>query len=197
MFMGVGEFRQGGGSWLWLKCPDDFASRFVALGRIGVQVHYPGAGRATINRWLDECGKDELIAKRARYVRDAIEERSKWPKLYFLDALARLGNVGRAVEEAGITKPTVYQWRATDTGFAKAWSCALLLNRDPTLARRAAHHLRARQNGGHMVSPASDWQWWIGKRKVPAAELVQEAIKRGFDANLTTLPEADLGLRRP
>jgi hypothetical protein len=49
-------------------CPVDFDETFVAIGRLACEEHFH-AGRTTINRWLDERGKDRLIALRAERVR--------------------------------------------------------------------------------------------------------------------------------
>jgi hypothetical protein len=51
------------------QCPEDFTEKFPELGRLQCEEHYC-AGRNTVTRWLEECGKAELIAKRKAHVRD-------------------------------------------------------------------------------------------------------------------------------
>lgn len=48
--------------------PDDFEVIFVEQGRLECEAWYR-ARRTTVNRWLEECGKDRLIAKRASFVK--------------------------------------------------------------------------------------------------------------------------------
>jgi hypothetical protein len=45
-------------------CPDDFEQVLVEIGRLACEEHY-GVGRVTVNRWLEECGKDRLLKARA------------------------------------------------------------------------------------------------------------------------------------
>jgi hypothetical protein len=49
-------------------CPDDFALVFVQIGRLACEEHFR-AERDTITRWLNECGKDRLLEKRATFWR--------------------------------------------------------------------------------------------------------------------------------
>jgi hypothetical protein len=49
-------------------CPADFRERYIELGWETIQEHYR-AGWPVIARWIDECGRDELKAARAEYVR--------------------------------------------------------------------------------------------------------------------------------
>lgn len=57
-------------------CPDDFEIVFVEQGRLECEAWYH-ARRTTVTRWLTECGKARLIAKRAAYVRYQREQRLK------------------------------------------------------------------------------------------------------------------------
>jgi hypothetical protein len=66
-----------GGRFFSRPCPDDFASVMVEIGRFGCADHY-GVRRATINRWLEECGKDELIERRAVLVH--ARAHARWTK---------------------------------------------------------------------------------------------------------------------
>lgn len=49
------------------KCPDDFDIIFVEIGRLDCETWYR-ASRITVNRWLDERGKERLILARAAFV---------------------------------------------------------------------------------------------------------------------------------
>lgn len=49
-------------------CPPCFALTFVRVGRLACEEEYR-AERDTITRWLNECGKEELIERRAAFVR--------------------------------------------------------------------------------------------------------------------------------
>lgn len=48
-------------------CPCDFEMVFVQIGRLACEEHYR-AERDTITRWLNECGKDQLIEDRRAFV---------------------------------------------------------------------------------------------------------------------------------
>lgn len=48
--------------------PDDFEVVFVEQGRLECEAWYR-ARRTTVNRWLEESGKERLIAKRASFVK--------------------------------------------------------------------------------------------------------------------------------
>lgn len=56
--------------------PDDFRETFIRLGWVAreIELEY-GAHWRTIVRWIDEAGRDELIAARAEYVRQRREDR--------------------------------------------------------------------------------------------------------------------------
>lgn len=50
------------------RCPADFDIIFVELGRLDCEPWYR-ASRRTVNRWLDERGKQRLIDLRAAFIR--------------------------------------------------------------------------------------------------------------------------------
>jgi hypothetical protein len=54
-------------------CPPDFREQFVKLGRLQCEEHYR-ARRSTITRWLEECGKREMIELRKAFVREKRRE---------------------------------------------------------------------------------------------------------------------------
>jgi hypothetical protein len=62
-----------------LPCPNDFAETFVTIGRFACQEYYC-VGRGTINRWLDERGKQELIDARSAHVREVIAKQRARPR---------------------------------------------------------------------------------------------------------------------
>ena len=49
------------------ECPPDFDVVFVQIGRLDCEVFYRAA-RVTIDRWLEERGKEQLIRQRAAFV---------------------------------------------------------------------------------------------------------------------------------
>jgi hypothetical protein len=53
---------------LSLPCPSDFEAVFLEIGRLACQEHYR-VGRDTVNRWLEQHGKQRLIETRAAIVR--------------------------------------------------------------------------------------------------------------------------------
>lgn len=131
------------------QCPPDFDTKFVELGRLQCEEHYH-ARRTTITAWLNERGKQRLVAERAANVRAGRQRisRSDMTKI-----LAQAFPVEGAVSF--------------------------------TLARHAAQFLRIRRNGGWIISPAGEGQWWVGARRRSAAELLAIAEAAGFDpANL-------------
>lgn len=56
-----------------------------------------------------------------------------------------------------------------------------------SLARHAANFLRCIRNGGWVVAPTPDGDWWVGTRRRSAAELVDMAVQRGFDRKAANL----------
>ena len=55
--------------------PDDFEVIFVEQGRLECEAWFR-ARRTTVNRWLEQCGKERLIAKRASFVKLLREKRN-------------------------------------------------------------------------------------------------------------------------
>lgn len=124
--------------------PEDFEVVFVEQGRVECEAWYR-ARRTTIDRWLEESGKQRLIDKRAAFVK-------------FL----------RAQRKA--PKPVERPRRAMDRRKVP-----------PALVRRAANFLRCVRNGGWVVAPTPEGDWWVGTRRRSPAELVDMASQRGFD----------------
>ena len=54
----------------------------------------------------------------------------------------------------------------------------------PTLARHAAQFLRTVRNGGFIVSPACDGNWWVGSRRLSGAQMLDLAVRKGFEPGL-------------
>lgn len=54
--------------------PDDFEVVFVEQGRVECEAWFR-CRRTTVDRWLEECGKQRLIAKRAAFVKHLREQR--------------------------------------------------------------------------------------------------------------------------
>lgn len=54
-------------------CPKDFEQRFIELGWDGIKDAFH-ANTRTIARWLDECGKERLVALRDEHLRA-----TRWP----------------------------------------------------------------------------------------------------------------------
>ena len=147
--------------------PEDFETVFVRKGRLECQEHYR-VGRATINLWLNQSGKERLIRERAEHV-------------------ARLGRVGRgAVQTYG--REQVDQWRddgritRKDMGKSLAKAMPVRDHRfvNPNTARHAAQFLRINRNGGFIVSQTSDGDWRVGTKRVSPAQLVDMAKQKGF-----------------
>lgn len=147
--------REPNGRWPLRACPGDFAATFVRIGRVACEEHY-GTRRKTVDRWLGEFGKARLIELRAAFVRNRIEDARR------LRVLA---------DVASILKQSIPVLDKRVVSF--------------TLARHAAQFLRSIRNGGWIVSPAPDGDWWVGSRRRSAAELVDLATAKGFDASLT------------
>lgn len=139
-----------------LECPHDFDATFVSIGRLVCQEHYR-VGRLVINRWLMERGKQRLIDARARHVKDV--RRAAAAERRFKRELQRLGRYRKPIADD----------RAVSL----------------TLARHAAQFLRKQRNGGWVISPASNGDWWVGTKRRSAAGLVEMALTRGFIANLS------------
>jgi len=152
-------------------CPDDFEVIFVEQGRVGCEAWYR-ARRDTITRWLKEKGKDRLIKARAAYVAHQ-RANGQW--------LTRSSNLveHRDVRSAGRSLP-IRDKRKVDF----------------TTARHAAQHLRVMRNGGYVVSPAPNGDWRVGSRLLSAAQMVDLAKEKGFEAT-SSREEPDAEPHRP
>lgn len=64
---------------LYRPVPHDFPAAFIRLGWSEIKAHYRAHAR-TIVRWLEVCGRKELIARRAEFVRKQ-RERKKGNRL--------------------------------------------------------------------------------------------------------------------
>jgi hypothetical protein len=138
------------------SCPDDFDVIFVEQGRVECERWYR-ASRITVNRWMDERGPERLIDARAAYV-SHMRKQGKW--------MTRSTNL---VEHREIARPTV---RQTIRDRRKV----------PILvARHAAQFLRVVRNGGFIVSPTNDGDWWVGTRRLSAAQMLDIARTKGFE----------------
>lgn len=143
--------------------PDDFEVVFVEQGRVQCEAWYH-ARRTTINRWLEECGKDRLITKRAAYVKYQ-RDQGNW-----------LTRASSLIEHREVSKP-----RAPAEIIKDRRRVA------PSLARRAAHYLRCVRHGGWIISQAPDGNWRVGTRLRSPAELVDLAERKGFDRRQANL----------
>jgi hypothetical protein len=138
------------------SCPDDFEVIFVEQGREGCEAWYR-ARKTTITRWLEERGKERLIAARRDYVahqRGAGEWITRQTRMV----------VHKDVRAKPKSAPVRDRRRVSFT-----------------LARHAAQHLRIVRSGGFIVSPTGDGDWWVGTRRMSAAQLVDLAVGKGFD----------------
>jgi hypothetical protein len=138
------------------ECPSDFDAMFVSLGRFDCEEYYR-ARRDTITRWLTECGKVRLIKARATYVS---EQRAKG------EWLTRGTNL---IAHRKINIVSIRQSIRDNREVSDA------------IARHAAQHLRIMRNGGMIVSPAGNGEWWVGTRRLSAAQMLDLARGRGFD----------------
>lgn len=138
------------------RCPDDFDVMFVEQGRLGCEAWYR-ARRGTVTRWLVERGKDRLIKARAGYVKHQ-RATGKW-----------LTRQSRLVDHRP-ARPAVRGLPIRDRRKVSF-----------TLARHAAQYLRIVRHGGHIVSPTPDGDWWVGSRRLSAAQMLDLACSKGFD----------------
>lgn len=137
-------------------CPADFDVIFVEQGRIGCETWYR-ASRMTVNRWMGERGAEKLIKARAAFVAHQ-RANGQW-----------ITRSTRLVEHREVRKA------------AKRLPIRDRRKVHPTLARNAAHHLRITRNGAFIVSPAGNDEWWVGSRRMSAAQMVDLAETKGFD----------------
>jgi hypothetical protein len=191
------------------KRPEDFETVFVEIGRLSCEQHF-GASRLTINRWLEECGKERLIAERESYVRSLPNwgETNRRPIRAcppdFELTYVRLGpkacehrysahtnTINRWLNERGADRLKAQRADFIGSGLTRKDVGAILAQAFPvkrqvsvTLARHAAQHLRIVRNGGFIISPAPNNRWRVGTKLLSAKELVQLAVSKGFDANL-------------
>ena len=56
----------------------------------------------------------------------------------------------------------------------------------PNKVQQAVRFLRIRRNGGFIISPAPDGQWWVGSKRRTPQELVQLAESRGLTAGASS-----------
>lgn len=150
-------------------CPDDFDVIFVEQGRIGCETWYRAA-RLTVNRWMSERGVKRLIEARAAFVAHQ-RKNGQW-----------MTRSTKLVEHHEVRK-----------------AASRLPIRDrrkvhPTLARHAAQHLRIARNGSFVVSPAGNDEWWVGSRRLSAAQMVDLACSKGFDRAATLQAHGDEGV---
>lgn len=158
MFMGGGQFGRAvaeNGRFISYPIPDDFREKVVEIGRIACEEHYH-VGRRTVDRWLAELGEPEK--RRLLNERAALVEARKAEK-----------RLGRKEMRKILDHAFPVQTRFVS----------------PLLARRAARHLQQVRHGGWIVSPAGAGMWWLGSRRVTAAELVEVATRKGFSPTLT------------
>lgn len=146
-------------------CPDDFDQVYVRIGRLACEEWYR-VHRRTINRWLKERGKDQLVKARAAQVSKRYElEREK-----------------REAARKRLSQP-VDDFRLVH----------------PEVVRLAADFLRVKRNGGWMISPTGEGDWWVGGTRRSSAQLVDLAERRGFDraaADLSVKGQGGVGSER-
>jgi len=133
--------------------PQDFEVIFVEKGRLECETWYR-ARRTTITRWLEECGKDRLIDRRASYVR-SLRRQGKW--------------ITRSTDmvDRRVPRKTVAQ-RIKDERRAR-----------PQMARLAAEHLR--KSDKWVIVRVSNNEWIVGTRRRSSAEVIEMAERKGFD----------------
>lgn len=145
------------------KCPDDFEVIFVEQGRVGCEAWYR-ARRSTVDRWLTKCGKVKLIERRAAYVSHQ-RAAGNW--------LTRSSSLVKTTVRKAERVVTIRDRRKVSF----------------TLARHAAQFLRTMRNGGWIVSPTPHGDWWVGSKRLSAAQMLELACGRGFDAEAASLQD--------
>jgi hypothetical protein len=135
--------------------PEGFEMFYIERGRLACEEHFKAA-RVLVNAWMRECGKQRMIKARAAYVARKRDE-SEW--------ITR----SSSLTHREVKRPTI---RETINDRRKV---------SFMVARQAAHHLRISRNGGMVVSPAGDNEWWVGTRRLSAAQVLDLARERGFD----------------
>lgn len=137
-------------------CPADFDVIFIEQGRLGCESWYR-ASRSTVNRWMDERDAKRLIDARAAYV---AHQRSQGAWITRQTRMIEHKEVRKVASRAPVRDRRKVSF---------------------TLARHAAQHIRIIRNGGFIVSPASDGEWWVGSLRLSAAQMVDLAVEKGFD----------------
>lgn len=150
-------------------CPDDFDVMFVEQGRLGCESWYR-ASRLTVNRWMSERGGKRLIEARAAYV---AHQRKNGEWITRSTKLIEHHEVRQAARRLPIRDRRKVH---------------------PSLARHAAQHLRIARNGSFIVSPAGNGEWWLGSRRVSAAQMVDFACSKGFDRAVALQADAADGV---
>ncbi len=143
------------------ECPADFDVIFVEIGRLACETWYR-ASRITINRWLKERGAKRLVKQRAAFVAHK-RAAGEW-----MTAQTRM--ITERPKERATSVPVRDRRRV-----------------HPAMANRAAQFLRIVRNGGWIVSPTGNGDWFVGSRRRSAAELVALAEARGFDRRAANL----------
>jgi hypothetical protein len=147
-------------------CPDDFCVIFVEQGRVGCEAWYR-ARRDTVTRWMVEQGKDKLIKARAAFVAHQ-RANGNW-----------MTRQTPLVSHHEVRRPSI---RESIRDRRKV---------NPVLARHAAQHLRIMRNGGMIVSPVGDGEWWVGSKRLSSAQLVDLAKSKGFVGTAATSSPAN------
>lgn len=151
-------------------CPDDFDVIFVEQGRDGCEAWYR-ARKTTITRWLVERGKDKLIKARAAYVAHQ-RANGNW-----------ITRSTKLIEHREINRPSIRE------SIRDRRKVSIIV------ARHAAQHLRISRHGGMIVSPAGDGEWWVGSKRLSAAQMLDLARSRGFDDAVIIITDADAALQ--
>lgn len=149
--------------------PEGFETFYVERGRLACEEHFKAA-RVLVNAWMRECGKQDLIKARAEYVARKREE-SEW--ITRSSSLTAHREIKRTPVREAINDRRKVSFM---------------------VARQAAHHLRINRNGGMIVSPAGDNEWWVGTRRLSAAQVLDMARERGFDDKVVALTSVDAPL---
>jgi hypothetical protein len=135
------------------RCPDDFSVIFVEQGRVGCEAWYR-ARRDTVTRWMVEQGKERLIKARAAFV---AHQRANGNWMTRQTPLV----THHEVRKVTLASPIRDRRRV-----------------NLIMARHAAQHLRIVRNGGFIVSPTPDGNWWVGSRRMSPAQMLDLAMSR-------------------
>lgn len=135
----------------------EFEEMFVRKGRIECELYFR-VSRVQIDAWLRKCGKTRLIKAREDYV-DQKRAQGEW-----------MTRSTKPISRREVRRPSI---GSTIRDRRKV---------SGTVARHAAQHLRIMRNGGMIVSPAGDGEWWVGSKRLSAAQMLDLAVAKGFDA---------------